>query len=731
MAARFSPSSPFPSSLFSFAISPLTHAALLALTLAAQGASAQTGKAADTLDAVTVNASRAAPQADITGFGDVPLKDVPISATVIDQQQLQASGARRLADLTRFDSSVSDAYDSPGYWDFISVRGFVLDNRYNFRREGLPISAETTIPLDNKERVEILKGTSGIQAGTSAPGGLVNYVVKRPTEQDIRQVRVEATSRSSLLGAADISSRFGADRQFGLRLNVAQERLRPQTDNLKGERSLAALAADWRISGDSLLEAELEWSRKSQPSQQAFSLLGNNLPAVPNPRLNLNNQPWSQPSVFNALTGTLRYTQAINSDWKWTAQVGQQRLKSQDRLAYAFGCSAEGNYDRFCSNGTYDMYDFRSENERRLQQAANLGLQGKLMTGTVRHDLSIGLTASRVKNRFQDQAYNYVGTGNVDGSAVNPADPSLTSTNTNRDEHSLELSLQGATHWTPAFTTWLGVRQTHLTRDSVRTDGSNPTSYRQDLTTPWLAASYAFNPGLMTYASFGQGVETAVVPNVAAQYTNAGQALKAQKSRQWELGLKGGERALTWQTAYFHIVRPVTNLDACANLGIVPCTGANDGTAVHQGVEASGQWTQGPWRLAGGVTLIDAKRKNSSQDPTLNGQHPTNVPAQVVRSQVGWRVPGMAGLELNGGLSYEGRRDVTPDNSITLPSWTRLDAGLRYEQRTAGGKTITWTANIDNLADRRYWRESPSQYGHIYLFPGAARSFRVGMRASF
>ncbi len=57
----------------------------------------------------------------------------------------------------------------------------MLDQRYNYRREGLPITAETVIPLANKERIEILKGTSGIQAGTSSPGGLVNYVVKRPT----------------------------------------------------------------------------------------------------------------------------------------------------------------------------------------------------------------------------------------------------------------------------------------------------------------------------------------------------------------------------------------------------------------------------------------------------------------------------------------------------------------------------------------------------------------------
>lgn len=277
---------------------------------------------APTLPTVRVEASQQAPQADITGFGDQPLKELPISATVVDAQALQSSGARRLADLTQFDASVTDAYNSPGYWDYLSIRGFTLDNRFNYRREGLPISAETSIPLDNKERIEILKGTSGIQAGTSAPGGLVNYVVKRPTEKDLRSATVEVSGRGGVLGAIDLGGRFGVDRVFGYRFNVAHETLRPRIDDLDGRRSLVALATDWRVGRDTVVEAEVEWSHKSQPSQAGYSLLGNRLAPVPSPHLNLNNQPWSQPSVFGALTGTLRIEQALNADWRWSAQVG-------------------------------------------------------------------------------------------------------------------------------------------------------------------------------------------------------------------------------------------------------------------------------------------------------------------------------------------------------------------------------------------------------------------------
>ena len=682
-----------------------------------------------TLKAVTVNESTAAPQADVTGFGDVPLKEVPISATVISREQLQQSGARRLADLTQFDASVTDAYNSPGYWDYLSVRGFTLDNRFNYRREGLPISAETSIPLDNKERIEILKGTSGIQSGTSAPGGLVNYVVKRPTQQDLREVRLEASSRSSVLAAVDVGGRFGADRAFGYRLNVAAEQLRPLTRSLNGERQLLALATDWRINRDSVLEAEIEWSHKSQPSQAAYSLLGNALPATVDPRVNLNNQPWSQPSVFDAFTGTIRFEQAINSQWRWSAQLGSQTLKTEDRLAYAFGCGAEGNYDRYCSNGTFDFYDFRSEGERRRQQAAGVNLKGKLTTGAVAHDLSFGLLTSKVRNRFNRQAFNYVGTGNIQGTAIVPADPALTDESTNRDEKSVELSVQDAIRWNERLTTWLGLRHTRLDRDSVRTNGTRPTAYSDGLTTPWLAASYKLDGDTTVYASYGEGVESQVVPNRAAQYTNAGVALPALKSKQVEVGLKGGQGGFGWQLAVFQIKRPMSNLDACSRLGITPCLGQYDGEAVHRGVEASAQWATGPWRLGGGVTLLNAKRQGSVAEPANNGKPPTNVPDHVLRANAAWKVPAIHGLELQGQLSREGKRSVLPDESITLPAWTRLDAALHYDTKL-GGTATRWTLGIENLTGKRYWKESPYQFGHVYLYPGAARTLRVSFTAS-
>ncbi len=738
MTLFFEPKQPFTHHLIAGAAIILIANCAAAQTSLAPPASTNTASTAAgaeaTLKPVTISAPAASAQSDITGFGDAPLQRTPISATVIGAQQIEAVGAKRLADVIKLDASTSDAYNTTGYWDYATVRGFVLDNKFNYRREGLPISAETFIPLDNKERVEILKGTSGIQAGTSAPGGLINYTVKRPTAQPLRTIKVEAASVGAVSAAADLGGRFGNDGVFGYRLNLAADKLNTPTPNTRATRELAALAMDWRIGKDSLLETEVEYSKRSQPSVPGLSLLGNTLPAA-NPRININNQPWSLPVELQGTTASLRFEQALSTDWRWSAQLGTQRLKSQDRAAFPFGCTDSNGVDyyadRYCPNGDYDLYDFRSENERRTTNALQLQLKGKFNTAGINHQLSLGILQSTFKEVGETGAYNYSSTVNLFAPQTTAPDASLTDFHTNRTDKSLELSASDAIQWNSQFSTWIGLRHTQLKRSSERTNPASPraTSYDASVTTPWLSAAYQVVPSTMLYASWGQGIESQVVPNKASQYSNAGVALAPLKSRQVELGVKAAVGNVTGSLAWFNIRRPVSNLDACNRQSITPCLGAYDGSAVHSGLEGNAQWADGPLSLGGGLMLLNAKRQDSQLEPLTNGQRPTNVPSLIARANVGYRFASLPGLAANAHLSHEGARNVLPDGSITLPAWTRVDAGLSYGHKLAGAQA-TWTLGIDNLFNKQFFKESPYQFGHVYLFPQQARTVRAGLKVN-
>ena len=714
----------------------VAQAVLLLTTLAAQ-AQAQPADAS-VPQTITVSGRSGNNAASVAGFGDIPLSRSPFSATVIGLGQLQDAGITGIGDLTRLDAGITDAYNAPGYWGQLAVRGFTLDNRYNYRRDGLPINAETVIAQGNKQAVEILKGTSGLQAGTSAPGGLVNLLVKRPVAQ-IAAATLGWEQDGTLSAAADIGQRSS---NLGWRINASAARLDPTTHNSRGSRQLLAAAVDAQLSPGSLLEAELEWSRQSQPSTPGFSLLGNRLPDARSidPRINLNNQSWSLPVVMEGRTGSLRFTQVLTPDINLVAHAMRQRLDSDDRIAFPFGKYDPVTFDcapcdRYASDGSFSIWDFRSDGERRTSDALDASVKGSATALGLRHQFNAGVLATRYQARFNRQAYNLVGMGTIDGLSRVPADPSLTDEQTNRDERSTELHLQDAITLTPQWSVWAGLRYSQLQRQSIRTDGSRPTRYQQGIASPWLALSHAFSPQDLAYLSWGQGIESEVAPN-RARYSNAGQALPALKSRQAEAGIKHSAAQLDWKVAAFDIQRPVwsdvsaanpTLLDDCSNAA--PCVHRADGTAHHQGLEADADWRLGPWNLRASAMLLKARRQGSVSS-AINGLRPTNVPAHSLKLQTAYNVLAVPGLALVGFLIHEGDRMALPDNSIAIPASIRLDLAARYSQRLSGGNTLLWRAGLDNVADHRAWKEAPYQYGHAYLYPLAPRTFHTSVQLS-
>ena len=665
----------------------------------------------------------------VSGFEGLRLREAPFSAINIDNATLRDLGAQRISDALRLDSSVTDSYNSPAYWDMLSVRGFMLDNRYNYRREGLPINAETMIPLDNKERIELFKGTSGIQAGTSAPGGLANYVVKRPPnsgEVGNRSLTFSYGNGNNSAVALDLGGRFGENNAVGYRVNAAYEDLNPYVRNAKGHRQLLALAMDWRINANTRLEWEMESSSRQQMGVNAASITGNTLPSPVLGHTNFSKQSWSVPGVFDGLTGSMRLKHRLDNGWMWTTQLGAQRLKTDDRLSYAYGCYAEGNYDRFCSDKTFDLYDYRSENERRINDALKTELTGQVKLAGIQHDLSFSWLRQRQIDKLSPmQAYNWAGTGSLMGAGESTAAPEPTELNTNRQEDSTEISVKDRVRAHPMADLWLGLRTSQIQRDSQRTDGSRATHDARTITTPWLAFSHKLPYNTTGYVSYGQGVEAQVTPN-RSRYTNAGVALPSAKSTQKELGFKGAQGEWLWNAALFDITRPVWgDQGACEEAN--SCTRQLDGVANHKDVELGMGYRSKQWRLDTAATWLDAKRADAVIDPGQNGQRPLNVPSMVLRAAAEYRWTQVPGLRTTVRLSHEGQRDLMEGGAMTLPAWTTADFAAHYSTKVAG-KSTDWSLALENATNRAYWRESPKQYGHYYLYAGAPRNLRLTVR---
>jgi iron complex outermembrane receptor protein len=168
-----------------------------------------------------------------TGFREKAVIDTPFSVTTISSEVMQDQQARSLVDVVKNDPSVSQATD-PFFYDRVNVRGFNLSVDAIYR-DGLTINDQGSIALDNKAAVEIVKGLSAMRYGFTSPGGVVNYVVKRPTSEPLSRVTLLANEYGGYGASGDFSRRFGDQKEFGVRINVASEELRTHVNGMKGD----------------------------------------------------------------------------------------------------------------------------------------------------------------------------------------------------------------------------------------------------------------------------------------------------------------------------------------------------------------------------------------------------------------------------------------------------------------------------------------------------------------
>ena len=712
----------------------------MALLAAASAATAQSGEPdrAQELPRVTVSGRPPNPStepAGVTEFDDVPLGKTPASVDVVNTRDAREAGARSLSALARNLPSVSDAYNTVGFIESWQVRGFLLDSNsvLNYRRNGLPVSNYTPLALENKDRLEILKGLNGAMAGTSSPGGLVNYVTKQPAMDPLREINAELSERGTWLVSADVSDRSGP---LGYRFNLATEERRPNARDAPGDRLFAAGAMDLKLPGDGIFAFEIEWQRSRQISVPGFGLLDRNgdgvaetLPPPIDPRINLNNQPWSQPFESRNVVGTVRYEQPISAAWRVGLRGLAQRILTNDRIAFPDGCSTGPTYvyPGLCGNYDVDIYDYRSNDEVRTTRSSEAYAIVRFGIGAVEQRLQFGARATRYAERLPPaQAYNFVGTTNVFAPIDLPADPTLSVINTNRDLSLDELYVYDALKFGPVWSAWLGARYVRLKNSSALTDGTESVEFARNLVTPWAGLGWQPWGGAFFYVSAGSGIEAEVVPNRPADFQNAGQVLPVGRSNQVELGYKQalGEQSDV-SVALFQIRKPYAENEV--QPAGPPVRVANGRLAQHRGVEFG--LTRYFARLLAvdlKATYLDAKI-DQSIDPTLVGKRVTNVPKLAASLGTILRPSEAVDLQWRNAIFYTGTKAVTADNSVVLPASWQWDTALVWSPAFATPR-MQLRAGVDNVTDRRYWREAPTQpWGATYLFPAQPRTYRVGM----
>ncbi len=554
------------------------------------GASAPGEKAALTLEEIVVTSDRKSTySADLVqagSFRGARQLDTPLTIAVVPLEVIESQQAHGIYDALRNTAGVTSSQTSPTVYNNISIRGIAVDNRANYRLNGsLPIINLVDLPLEDKDRVEALKGASALYYGFTTPSGIVNLTMKRPTPQTYLEMEAFGNEYGTAVGHVDYGDTWGI---FGARVNAVYGDVDSGIDHTAGGRGLISAAFDLKPIEDLTISLDAEQFYKNVIEPASFrypsapkSTLTNLYPAIQLP-------PLLDPTVLFGPTWSVNHARETNillhtnyritQTWSATVDIGDSHLLRDRR----FATLTPTNF--LTGDGTLGigLQEQRYENKN-----ARAEIAGTFYTGPLLHEVIVGISQN-VKNQISPTSIQALCPGATPASKpvtctqnyFNPRPipytalpPETADTTRIKDVGYYAFDRLSVIDWLDLLG---GVRYSDYTESNVtknvNTFAATPLSY-----------SYGFvlkpRRWASLYGTFIQGLET--TPGAPTTVINAGQQLPATESTQREVGIKvEPARGLLVQAAYFAINRSSTYTNA-ANYFV------QDGRAQYKGEELS------------------------------------------------------------------------------------------------------------------------------------------------
>ena len=669
-------------------VHPLGAAVVLSTAVLGLRAHAQTTE----LQRVEVSGERTGANATLaTAWGGaVPLRTLPVSATVIDAQALGLWQPARLEDLTGLVPGVVVEPLNAGLSTAVKMRGFALTRlHYN----GLPdIQRMFARDLATVESVEVLRGPAALLYGVTSPGGVVNYVGKQPAavarhvlgatvgNDGYARVVLDSTGPLGDAGTATVSP-------WAYRVVGAAQDGSTSWAELPTRRQQAMAALSWVYAAGGQFTLDVQEQRNQTPFR--FGTVITNGGAAGTPAVDadvafdrLYVLPGGAPAMRRYHSAGLSWSQRLGDSWRLAAQYSQAIVTRDEELLGYWTVKSptllSGYYTRY-----HDSYH---------QRGLRLNAQTAFATGPLAHSAALGV--DQYRQRFHLEGVQNIGgftldVANPNFSGVQPA--TLPTTRRYNDEHVDEqavwladrVSLNDATHLT------LGVRQQRYTIAADRT-GTGRKPVGDAAATTWHAGlSVALSPQWQTYAALSTGMEA----NRGA--THSGDFLPPQTSKQAEAGVN-------WHWA------PDGSMHAAAyriDLTNLAMTDPTDRTAVISagqrqvdGLEWAADVGLAPWRVQANAAAM--RTRQVVKTSASLGDAFVGVPRYTAGLQLQRSLSDLLGIDSAVwlGLTTVGPRMGDAANTVRVAGYTRIDAGAR--SAWPGGHAVQ--VGVRNLANTRY-----------------------------
>ncbi|WP_010162916.1 TonB-dependent receptor [Sphingomonas sp. PAMC 26617] len=698
-------------------------AAALATPVFAQNATPDDSSADIVVTAQRQNRTEVSRDGSVGVLGNKAAADVPFSiksytAALILNQQPQTLGQ-----VLENDPSVRTTYGFGNAAEQFVIRGFTLfgdDIGFNGQ---YGLTPRQLVAPELYEQVQILNGASaflnGAAPGGSGIGGSVNLVSKRAGNTPLTRVSATYSGDRHFGGSFDVGRRFGGGGEIGVRINGAYRAGDVAIDDEFRRSAVIGAGLDYR--GERLrLSLDLAYQRvQVRDLRPKVTIASATIPRVPDSTANYG-QKFAY-TTLRDLFGSGRIEYDVTDNAMLYAAAGardgsEQGIYSGITVTNAVTGAASGTA----------LYVPRTDNN----ETAQAGLRVKLAAGGVTQEINVGGSMIWQVNR---NAYDFRYGASFDGFATNLYDTqqvalpaSLLVGGNLADPFPVSRTRLGSAFASDTIGVLddrvlltAGLRlQTINQRSYSYTDGSLSGTYDESAVTPVFGLVVKPVKGVSLFANRIEGL--AAGPVAPAGTLNAGEIFAPYTSTQYEVGGKLGLGRFNASLALFQTEQP-----SAYSIAVTPTTFRYGvfGQQRNRGIELSvdGELTRGLRVIAGG-SVNDAKLRNTAGGAN-DGNTAVGVPEYLINGNVEWDTPFLRGVTLTGRVVNTGKQQVNAANSLSIPSWTRVDLGARYVAVVAD-RPVTFRAGVDNVADRRYWASSFDSFGAA-LLQGAPRTVKL------
>lgn len=672
---------------------------------------------------------------------DTPLIDVPQTVNVVTVKQIADQAANSIGDAIRYVPGVFST-QGEGNRETLVFRGNSTTG--DFFVDGVRDDVQTYRDLYNIERLEIFKGPNAMIFGRGGVGGIINRVTKVADGRQHLGARLEAGSYDFYRGQVDLGA--PVNDALSLRLTGVYENSGSYRNGVDYERWGFNPTATLRLGPDTTMTLGYEHFEDDRVADRGVSsYLGRPLRT---PRSQFFGDPKNSPTGTNTDAGTL----FIEHEFSDAVTI-------RNRTRYA-------DYDKFYQNvfpgtvnttpqtnpaglpaGVYapgtivQMSAYVNATQRR-NFFNQTDLNATFDTGGIHHTLLLGAEYGHQKTEnlrsegFFPTAAAPTGVQNIFATVANPTifRPDLiwrqtASSGDNRGTAEVLAGyVQDQIELSPMFQVILGMRyERFVTNVTDRRMVGFPAGQRRDfrkVDNLWSPrAGLVFKPveNASIYASYSR----TYLPrggDQLASLTLTNEALDPEEYQNYEIGAK-------WDiVSTFNVSGAIFQLDRSNVLALSdPNNPASPtipiGRQRTKGVElsATGNITD-RLSIVGGYTYTDAQFRDSQSGTVVAGNRPAGIPKHS--ASLWTRFDPIEQLGIAAGVIYQGKRFAATDNTVTLPSFTRIDTAVYY---TINEK-LSAQLNVENLFQERYFLFANS---NTNLTPGSPRAFKASLNARF